>query len=206
MMPAGEWESLPDVCGTAWSDLTSGQQRALVILFDTYAERVDEHTSAFRSLTEASWRRFVLEVMRTGPKRLPLLPINLMHELHAAASCSRPAREAPFAINRARVHRGDTALHLDFGGFVELLAAVAECWRGQQACAGLTATAAAGTKPAAALAALLHEVACTAFETEMEDKITRRLGDRPPTATATGSPQMKLWDLLLLPPAKVPDL
>ena len=132
IMPECDWKCLPAACGQPWLCLTPGQQRTLVILFDMYADccflSADATPSTFRSLTADGFRRMSAEVLRTGVKLAPVVPHCLATGLYNAAAVQRPSCETPFEPLHAGRHSRFTPSHLDFAGFVQLLASVAECW------------------------------------------------------------------------------
>lgn len=216
VMPEGDWLSLPSQCGPPWAALAAGQQRTCIVLFDMYADRcfgAELVRPSFRSLSADGFARLARELFCTGPKLVPLVPVHLVHGLYAAASVEQPACDTPFATKR---YQRRPPRHLDFRGFIELLAAVAACWRDARqtritpsACTQPPPravarprleepTASAGVAQGAALGAMLHEIACSAYCTEVEQRLLVRQTRRgSASGTCAHPPVLKLWDLLL---------
>ena len=200
IVPSEDWALLPQAC-TAWTSLTDGQRRALVVLFDVYAERIFDPASdvPVRTLSETGWRRVVRDLLVEGPKRRPLLPLHVMYSLHAAAAVARPGScpmPAWTPLERSAARRPPS--HCDFVAFVSLLSAVAMTWRDERSNVLLLGRGSVEqTTTTAALPDMLHTVALSNNDAaEAEARLTSRQIHR---VTPRSGPKLKLWELLLNP-------
>lgn len=194
IVPSSEWSYLPQTC-SSWPFLNVNQRRALVVLFDIYSERVFDCSRigvCVRSLAEAGWKRLVRDLLVEGPKRRPLLPVNIMYSLYAAAAVARPdtcPMPAWTAIEEKERRRPPP--HVDFITFVALLSAVAVCWRRGRATVAMAETS---VEARSALPAMLHALSLSACaEADGEQRLSQRQVNRP---SQQQGPKLRMWELM----------
>ena len=205
---------------SSWVSLSASQQRALLVLFDVYSDRlwgsVSGIGSGVRSMKEPMWRRFARDLLRQGPNRAPLLPWHVMWKMYPAAASDRPlvCPVPAFTVMDKREKLAQTGTHVDFLGFVEMLGAIATVWWRQTGGGTLPsdpATSRHGMHPhpvlladdepsstsasaeSAALPAMLEVISCAADHREVEILLSERQVSR---ATNKLRPRLILWDLL----------
>ena len=93
LLPAEQFTALRASPAAGWNSLSLGQQQALLVLFDVYADRLWDRSRfcvAVRSLTEQGWRRCARDLFAHGVRRVPLLPLSTVHGMYRAVKAKRP--------------------------------------------------------------------------------------------------------------------
>ena len=178
LIPPEDYERLPE----SWAELSSGQQRGLVTLFDVYSERLwDQYSpiAGVRSLTETGWRRCVRDLFVHGPKLQPMVPFHLTYSLYKKAALARP-ESCPMPAFSKRERKEATRTpppHVDFVGFISLLSTVADQLREHSdppPSFGPMEMAAGERASTGALSSLLHLVATGADHPDAEEMMEQR--------------------------------
>lgn len=191
-----EYDSLAIICA-AWANLSTGQQSALLVLFDMYADRLWDGSRAVRSLTEANWRQLVRDLMlplvkdESKPSRCCVpVGISRMYGLYDCVAVIWPQKcpDPQWAAVGTQVARRTTLAHVSFPAFVRLLEELAQRWFSQVG----------DPRQAAALPELLHTIACvTAHDKAAVARLAQRQVDRQSFAVSRQVPKLRLWDLLI---------